>query len=73
MSTWAVVLIIALVLGVILSNIMLLKYTTHLKAPDTFKAEKYKSRSYSRTDTTHDAVSKKEAGTKPASDSENNE
>lgn len=34
MSGWAVFLIIALVLGVIVSNIMLVKYTANMKMPD---------------------------------------
>ncbi|CUS49229.1 MAG: Protein of unknown function (DUF2897) [Idiomarinaceae bacterium HL-53] len=34
MSGWAVFLIIALVLGIIVSNILLVKYTANMKMPD---------------------------------------
>ncbi len=36
MSTWAVIGIIAIVLGVIVSNIMLLKYSAKFKMPKTY-------------------------------------
>lgn len=38
MSTWAVIGIITIVLGIIVSNIMLLKYSAKFKMPKTFTA-----------------------------------
>lgn len=58
MSTWAVIGLIAIVLGVIVSNIMLLKYSAKFKMPKAYTPPK--SEGESSSDAVTDAAGHEE-------------